>query len=207
MSLFLPNIPQPNDALDFSQSQLLSNNQGLDTVFGVDHYKFSDATANKGFHNQVTTPEFTLAPPTPSPVPPITGASPIFYALKPTTPIGVLQYSRGPTNAIPTPVTDLQSPATPITLAPNTTTNVVDFTGISTVALATLYISVVVNSAQFIEIIDLTWTPAKVFSFSPTNSGSLVTASGSGNILQIKNFSGVLTASNLFWTLDFHRIQ
>lgn len=56
MSLFLPNIPQPNDNLDFSQGQLLTNNQGLDTVFGVDHTLFSDATSDKGFHRKVTFP-------------------------------------------------------------------------------------------------------------------------------------------------------
>jgi len=54
MSLFLPNIPQPNQNLDFSQGQLLSNNSGLDTVFSVDHTLFSDSTANKGFHKKVT---------------------------------------------------------------------------------------------------------------------------------------------------------
>lgn len=56
MSLFIPTIPQAGDNLDFSQGQLLSNNSGLDTVFGNDHYKFSDATTNKGLHKQVTFP-------------------------------------------------------------------------------------------------------------------------------------------------------
>lgn len=56
MSLFLPNIPQPNDNLDFSQGQLLSNNQGLDTVFSIDHTLFSDASSDKGFHRKVTFP-------------------------------------------------------------------------------------------------------------------------------------------------------
>jgi hypothetical protein len=54
MSLFLPNIPQSSDNLDFSQGQLLSNNQGLDTVFGIDHTLFSDSTANKGKHKKST---------------------------------------------------------------------------------------------------------------------------------------------------------
>lgn len=54
MSLFLSNIPQANDNLDFSQGQLLSNNAGLDTVFAIDHTLFSDSTANKGFHKKVT---------------------------------------------------------------------------------------------------------------------------------------------------------
>lgn len=54
MSLFIPTIPTANQNLDFSQGQLLSNNAGLDTVFGIDHSLFSDATSNKGFHKKVT---------------------------------------------------------------------------------------------------------------------------------------------------------
>src|SRR5260221_3282050 len=107
MTLFLPNIPQPNDNLDFSQGQLLSNNQGLDTVFGIDHYPFSDASGNKGFHNTVTQPAYQNPIGTPSPTPPGTVAEPKLYAFQQTVPLGVLQYSRGPNNMAPTPVTSL----------------------------------------------------------------------------------------------------
>ena len=48
-----PNIPNPGDLLSDSQSQLKNNFQALDNVFAVDHFEFSDSTANKGFHKQV----------------------------------------------------------------------------------------------------------------------------------------------------------
>jgi hypothetical protein len=76
MSLFIASIPQPSDNLDFSQGQLLSNNQGLDTVFGIEHYKFSDATTNKGFHNTVTQPLIVGA------AHPTTTTNPIIYAMQ-----------------------------------------------------------------------------------------------------------------------------
>jgi len=51
--VFLPNIPQPTDDQSNSQGQLLGNNQQLDTSFAVDHYAFSDLTANNGKHKAV----------------------------------------------------------------------------------------------------------------------------------------------------------
>lgn len=205
MSLFLNNIPQPADNLDFSQGQLLTNNQGLDTVFGIDHFEFSDSTVNKGFHNTVTTPNYEATPPTM--LPPVTVANPIFYGFQQTTPLGVLQYSRGPNNAVPTPVTALQSPVAPITLAPGATTNILDFTGISTVAIGTLYVTANFNGFGTAGQESLVvWTPGPVFSISPVVEGNL-SVINSGNILQLKNNSGFATVSNIFWTLQFHRIQ
>src|ERR1700683_3308310 len=124
MSLFLPTIPQPNDNLDFSQGQLLSNNQGLDTVFGIDHYKFSDDSGDKGFHNKVTTPNFETSPPTLPNAPPATSAAPIFYGFKqldgagnPTNQLPILQYSISTNNGVASPVTTLQSQAAAFNLA------------------------------------------------------------------------------------------
>lgn len=51
--VFLPNIPQPTDDQSNSQGQLLANNQQLDTSFSVDHYAFSDLTANNGKHKAI----------------------------------------------------------------------------------------------------------------------------------------------------------
>jgi hypothetical protein len=45
-----PNIPQPSDNLSDSQNDLLNNFQTLDTSFAVNHYQFSNATANNGKH-------------------------------------------------------------------------------------------------------------------------------------------------------------
>lgn len=64
MSTFLPNIPQGGDFIDFSWTQLLANNQQLDTSFGIDHYTFSNATANNGKHAKCTFPEQAAGPTT-----------------------------------------------------------------------------------------------------------------------------------------------
>ena len=206
MSLFLPNIPQPGDNLDFSQGQLLSNNQGLDTVFGIDHYKFSDATANKGFHNQVTTVAFAGGGD------PITPAATCrLYARQLTAPVGLLQFSRGPSNAVPTPVTSLHSPAAPLTILPSTTTNIVDFAGLTTVYAKLFAYNANSASIQTMEYdVFFTSTAANTFTFVQViaNSTSLNLApTNSGTILQLRNNSGSTTYSNIFWTLEFVRIQ
>ena len=64
---FLPNIPQPNDNLDFSQPQLLQNNQALDAWGDINHFKPSDSSLDKGKHKYVQIPSST--------VPPATGAT------------------------------------------------------------------------------------------------------------------------------------
>ncbi len=193
MSLFIPTIPQPGDNLDFSQGQLLSNNGGLDTVFGVDHYKFSDATVNKGFHKQVTSPNQVSHP--------ASAANPLFYGMQDSANLGVLQYSRGPNNAVPSPVTFLQSSASPITLAPSGTTNVIDFTGLprafgiisvgDTGALPTGSIWYII------------WTGSLLFRVAIL--GGAFQATSSGNILQIKNITPSTTYNNVYWTFQLLR--
>ncbi len=202
MSLFLPNIPQPGDNLDFSQGQLLSNNQGLDTVFGIDHYKFSDATSNKGFHNKVTTPVFVAAPPTG--LPPVTTTNPIFYGFQQTAPLGVLQYSRGPNNAAPSPVTMLQSQAAGISLVVGASTNILDFTGIIR-AYGTLYF-VDLDSFSLVNAISsvlIYWFGTGFIGASSVGSLGPVAV---GNMLTLKNNSGT-NKTNIFWTLQFYRID
>ena len=61
MGLFNPNIPQPADKLSVSQGQLLSNNQGLNTVFGINHFTFSTAV-NAGKHTFVEMPVLAVVP-------------------------------------------------------------------------------------------------------------------------------------------------
>lgn len=60
--VFKPNIPQANDILSDSQGDLLGNFQQLDTSFGIDHFPFSDQTADNGFHKKVTLPGNVAAP-------------------------------------------------------------------------------------------------------------------------------------------------
>jgi hypothetical protein len=213
MSLFLPNIPQPPDNLDFSQGQLLSNNQGLDTVFGIEHYKFSDATANKGFHNKVTTPNYVTSPPSLPNAPPTTSASPIFYGFKQldgagnaTNRLPVLQYSISTNNAVASPVTTLQSQAAAFNLAAGAAVDVLDFTGIIR-SYCTLYVVAtndVVGGTTTVASYLIYWDGTSFFgNFSNNIVGPF---RGPGNKLQLKN-STTNPYINIYWTLVFQRID
>jgi len=217
MSLFIATIPQPGDNLDFSQGQLLANNQGLDTVFGVDHYKFSDATVNKGFHNKVTTPQFFLnssIPPVYPTVIPVTTTNPVIYAYQPTdgsgtptTTIGLIQYSRGPSNAVPTPITKLYGSAV---LAPSGIVNIFDVTGISRVMLL-----VTVNDDQINKNNQFAYASFgpggggnwAINNFVGASAGTTLQIISSGNILQIINASPSMPSNNVNWAIEIMRIQ
>lgn len=207
MSLFLPNIPQSPDNLDFSQPQLLANNQGLDTVFGIDHYKFSNDTGNKGFHNRITTPPVAAGADADAP----TGYARL-YASTLTANVGLLQYSKGPnasyavTGSVPTPITKLHSTGAPLVTDPITigalsNVNVLNFAGINR-AIANIYAFDSTNS-QFATT-TFYWTGGAFINLgSPVASIAFV---ASGSTLQIRNNLGV-PMNNVYWTLSFERIQ
>lgn len=208
MTSFLPNIPQPGDFLDTSQAQLLANNQALDTEFGIDHYKFSDSSANQGFHNKATTPVFVDNPPTG--LPPVTTTNPVFYAFQDTANAGVLQYSRGPSNAVPSPVTSRHSTAAGVPIAGGTTLDVFDFSGMSH-AFAQLF-GYTANGASLNDYVyaSIFWSSTnnqlKFFAQSASANLSVVIGS-SASIIGIKNNAGPSTGNNFYWTLHFLRIQ
>jgi hypothetical protein len=60
------NIPQPNDRIKDSQSQILNNFQAIDTYVGVNHVPFG--TADSGKHNYVELPVQASNPPIVFPV-------------------------------------------------------------------------------------------------------------------------------------------
>lgn len=199
--MFNPSIPQANQLLSNSQGDLLANMTALDTVYGIDHYKFSDGTTNSGFHNTVTTPVVTPNPTMPPYTHPTTLAGlPKFYGMQDSANLGVIQYSRGPSNAVPSPVTFLQSPATQISILAGLTSNVFDFTGLAR-AMASLYVMDTVTLQK--NETGVWWTGATLI---VTNfvSGALIGGQVAGNILQIKNGS-LVTQSNIYWSLQFLR--
>lgn len=198
--VYTRNQPVASDDLDISQPFLVNNTNGADDSFGVDHYKFSDLTANNGFHNQVTTVAYVSIPPgTPDPVTP--AAIVRLYAKQITVPVGVLQYSRGPNSAVPSPVTTLQSPNASITLAPGASTNVLDCTGLVR-AYMTLIASDVSTPGTIIE---------TLITFNGTNfdknfPGTLLTTTFIGNVITLKN-NTTSPMTGVYWILRFHRLQ
>lgn len=208
---FNPLIPQPADFLSQSQGDLLNNNGFLDTSFGIDHYKFSNGTISNGFHNKVTTPSFITNPAVLPNVEPTTTTDPVFFGFQPLdilgvpiTNLGVLQYSRGPTNAIPTPVTSLHSPTLPvINLAPlGGVSPVLNFAGIPK-AFCTLYImGSIAGPSLVFKVCEIAWDGA---AFNYIQSGT-PKASNVGTLLNVENSSGV-AVNGVSWTLVMHRLE
>ncbi len=209
---FKNNIPiSTNNLARQSQQDLLNNNIQLDTSFGTDHYPFSDLTASNGFHNKVTTPGYVTVPPTVPVVQPTTTTNPVFYGFQAlnaggvaTNNLGLLQFSRGPSNAVPSPVTSLHSGATPIVLAGLATTNVLNFTGLPK-AFVTLYaMDTTQFTSAFLVSADVYWNGTSLIIIN--NGGSSLTAIASLTILQVKNNSNVVL-NNVYWTLKLHRVE
>lgn len=207
---FIRNQPVGTDLLSVSQPYLTQNTNSSDSIFGFDHFAFSNNTTNQGFHQKVTTPLYSNGSTMPAAFsPPPTVAAPIFYAYTPldtsgntTTNLPVIQWSRGVSNAVPSPVTSLQSPSTAITINAGATSNVFDFTGIA-LAICSLYAfdkvaNVFIGGPVF-------WNGTTISPFTNLLSTNLI-SQGAGAILQLKNSTGV-AFSNIYWTLKFERIQ
>lgn len=223
MSLYTRNQPMGTDPLDISQPFLTNNTNAADDAFGTDHYKFSDTTSSRGFHNQVTTPNFLASPSVLPNVKPTTTTNPIFYGFGqldgagiPTTALGVLQYSRGINNAVPTPLTSIQSAAGFFNIANNTSTPILDFKGITNAIAEMTIVSKQVTSTFYavqktIKVFfqnPSSLGPNSFFSFDPTAQGPtgvFLSQVGATTVLQLTNNFG--SALDLCWVLRFYRIE
>ncbi len=182
-------IPQPGDNLSKSQQDLLNNNGTLNVWSLKDHYAFNDGTVNSGFHNTVTQPQIiTNSDPT-------TTANPILYSIKRGSSFPVLQYSRGVSNQVPSPVTTIQSPVTPVTVAMNGRTTCAvstDFNNVAATAVVSLDTSQNVNLR-----INAIYSP----------SGGLTFELGGTKQLLLKNKSNANNYNNVYWTLKILRVS
>lgn len=203
MTLYQPGIPTGTVNLDQDYQNLQNNFQQINTTYAVDHIPLTQAT-NNGFHNQCTMPLIAGSSHPP------TGTNCIFYTMQDASNVGLIQYSRGPNNAPPTPITELHSSSTPIIIAPNGTTNVLDMTGLFQL-VATLYImNYGPNPAtNTLTVCDLLWNGngGNGFKFlNRSTANAPLQAINFGTILQIQN-TNAAPANNVFWTLTMHRIN
>lgn len=192
---FNPNVPQPGDLLSKSQNDLLNNNSALNSVFGIDHFSFSNATANSGFHQKVTTPAIGAVP--------ATTTNPIFYAFSPYAQIGVIHYSRGPSNAVPTPLTTLQSSSSPISLSPLASTPVLSTAGITTIYGIAVGTNADTSAGLQQQIAIVTYNAGTFIISNIFNSNFRF--QGSGTDLALFN-NTALTFNNVYWTLQILRV-
>lgn len=201
--VFNKNVPQPGDELDDSQADLLNNNLALNSVFGIDHYQFDNITANSGFHNTVTTPIIVGS------AHPTTSASLCkLYAMTANN-AGLLQFSRGISNAAPTPVTNVQSPIFPgaLTINNGQTINILDFAGM-TLAVCEF---IVVNLDSFVSppppyVFGLVFSNGPQLAISSLHSSGGLSIGVSGTTLTVTNNSGV-AYTKIYWTLKMHRVN
>jgi len=208
MTDYTLNTPQANQLLSASQGILQDNCNALDERFGVDHYGFSLALPPSGYHKQVTTPNRTTHP---------SGATyPSIYGLdETTTNLGLLQYSKGKDrtiegNQVSTPLTSIQSPEAAITMASGETINIFNFTGITRCfARLTVGNMSTTLARQYITTANMWFqvdTGTPYFFIAQSGSTSNLTTKTNSFILQVSNISGN-AADNVYWTLEFLRIQ
>lgn len=200
---FLRNHPTASEFQSDSQQIIETNFNSSDDTFGIDHYAFSVTSGNEGYHKKVTT-VFEAGGSHPT-----TTTNPVLYAMEDLAALGVIQYSRGPSDAVPSPITFLQSSTSPISLSSLATTNVFDFNGINR-AFCRLYMgnfSTTNTSNTYLNSADVLYcgnlAKFRINNFSTTNN---LVATSSSKILQIVNSTGSARA-NIYWTLQFLRIE
>jgi hypothetical protein len=194
--MYQPGIPTGLVNLDVDYQNIQDNFQQLDTTFAVDHYAYSDPSSSNGFHNKVTTPGFSTGSA------PVTGLFPVFYGFQQYSAIGLIQYSRGINNALPTPLTTLNGG--PISLATTATTNIIDFAGMTRV-MCILSAFNDTNTSTKNPVNAFIAFSQNTFNVTTGTAGNLAAAS-SGTILQLKNNTpGTLGA--VYWNLQFLRIE
>ncbi len=211
--VFKNNIPTQTTSTSIMARDLHENNISLNASFGTDHFPFDDTTDNNGKHNVVQTPLIVGA------VHPTTAANePKLYAMQDSVPFGNLNYSRGASNAVPTPLTYIQSDDLPIAMpstGPGKTINILDFTGINRAIFhATAanfkptedggfgrnYAFCIWNGSTFL--IKNTYT-----TLTP-NPQTFLTFISAGSILQLSNTTfPAQELTQVFWSLNFSRIE
>lgn len=190
--------PVIGNTLRRSAPLLQENTDSADSIFGLDHYAFSNLDGQNGFHKKVTGPVQASHV--------ATAANTVtLYTVQDHATIGPLQYSRGQNSAPPTPLTSLHAP-TAIELAPLGTTPVLDFSG-TPACYGTLIYPFTINVPPVTALLGysvFSWTGTSLVTL--TLSSSTLVSNISGNILRIRNTSASLTANPLYWTLHFDRI-
>ena len=183
--------PVAGSSLRRSQPLLQENTESLNTTFGIDHYTFNDTTVNVGNHKQVTNPVQITAPST-------TANETKLYTIEPHATIGPMQFTRGQSDAVPTPLTNLNGFI--LTIPISTPTTILNFAGTPRSNGVAVF-QAIFDGATLLSIV-------QSFSWDGTNLAVSDAASAirrflvSGTNLQI---SSNLELSNVYWSLDFFR--
>lgn len=205
---FTPSTPLETDFIDESQPILRANFEELDAVFDVDHYKFSDATGDKGKHNSVTTPNQGSHLST-------AANEPKFYGYQRASGLGVMQWSRPGSDGTPTPLTNFSGTIASLTTA-SAGTAILNFAGLARTS-GFLHISADAGTHNNIgQIYPVLFNGVRlVMSISGSVNEPLgLLNPGSPTIYMFRNGDDELrvqavnaTLTNVWWTLSFERLQ
>lgn len=190
---YTPVIPQSGESLGSTRDRIRTNFEQISSVFGNNHYTFD--ALGEGKHQKVQTPDQ---------VSDVASAAnePVLYA-KASSNAGVLQYSRGPSNAAPTPITSLQSVGA-IPCANNASIPVLDFAGLP-LCMAMIYAFDNLNSTR--KALAFVWWDGAVLSREQlTSSTSSIRVDVASPNLSLFN-NNTASAMSIYWTLDFKRLS
>lgn len=190
---YTPDIPQSGESLGSTRDRIRTNFEQQSTVFGNNHYTYNDL--EEGKHQKVQTP---------AQVADVASAAlePVLYA-RAADNAGVLQFSRGPSNAAPTPITALQS-AGAVPCANNASIPVLDFTGLP-LCMAMIYAFDSLGSGRK-ALAYVWWDGAVLRSEQLTSAVFSIRVDVAGANLSLTN-NGTGVAMSIYWTLDFKRLS
>lgn len=184
------NIPQPQDPLSVSQGDILENFKQLNIIYGTDHIAY-DSPVDVGKHKTVTyvtqeTEPNTVANEVKS------------FSFVPSTDLGEIEFSKGPNDPVPTPLTSLHSVPAGIDIPTNSTVDILNFSNFS-FAIAELY-AFKVDGEYRVSTLIYDGTSIKLTTGQGVGSlGWQKTA----NILQLKNTG---TNVKIHWSVKFIRV-
>jgi hypothetical protein len=194
------NRPIASEFLSDSQPVLLSNNNDMDSSFGTDHVAASNTGTDNGRHAVIQSVEQASHPSTTTQNK--TYAVPALEAIPP------LVYTRGINDAVPSPLTKLQSTAALISLNNGVFTTILDFANI-TYAYGVVYVSSLNPSGlpRFSAyVFNFISGATGVYPFIFISSNFSLQVLFSGSELRVLNGTGA-TWTDIAWTLEFQRIQ
>lgn len=189
--------PISTDNQDVSAPQIRTNFSQANTSFGTDHYAFDDATANNGNHKVIRTPDQSSAPTTSSSIAAMYGLIPAQVGSG--DPVGLIQFSRGPSDATPSPVTNFHGTIASLTTTPTT---ILDLTGLSR-AIVEVYALSDSSTARLQQ--TLFYNGTTLVGGTVQRNGFVLT--DTSPIIQISATTAAVTQANVYWTIKLLRLS
>ena len=196
--IYKKNIPQPTDGQDVSQNDLLNNFKQLDTSFGVDHIDYSDVSGDTGKHNTVTYVVQAAIPLTP-----VNEIKEFSFEVTANT--KEIHFTRGPSDATPTPLTSLNSSGF-IAIAAATEVVILDCTGIARTMINCWGFDDPLSNNVY-AVYEFIWDGAFFKRISSEDNGGMKWVTSDVNkTLSLRN-NNAFGFTKTYWTVKFIRLE